>query len=139
MIRTAIVAAGLSTLLLAQGAYGQGTSGARRPAPQPQRGQGQRVQAPPQRYQPSRPTISPYLNLLRQNESPVPNYYSFVRPQLQTQERYQQQQAINFQQQTAIGTLDEQVLQMTQPAAATGGGGNFRQYSHFYPGLGVSP
>ena len=32
------------------------------------------------RFEPSRPTISPYLNLFRFNDSNVPNYQSLVRP-----------------------------------------------------------
>ncbi|TWT33763.1 hypothetical protein KOR34_35970 [Posidoniimonas corsicana] len=52
----------------------------------------------PQRYQPSRPTVSPYMNLLRRNASPVPNYYSFVRP-MQRQAAFNQQQATFNQQQ----------------------------------------
>lgn len=133
MTRTSILTTGLLVFLLAQVAHaqapvGQGTRG--------QSPQSQRAQSPRTRYQPTRPTVSPYLNLLRPNESAVPNYYSFVRPQLQAQENQQRQQAINVQQQTAIGTLDREVLQITQPAARTGGGGNFRQYSHFYPALG---
>ncbi len=43
------------------------------------RGQAQR------RYQPNSPTVSPYLNLLRTNLGPLPNYHSLVRPQLNQQ------------------------------------------------------
>jgi hypothetical protein len=31
----------------------------------------------------SRPTVSPYLNLLRPNGGPLPNYYSLVRPEIE--------------------------------------------------------
>lgn len=41
------------------------------------------------------PTVSPYLNLFREEQGatdPVPSYYTFVRPQLEQQASYQQQQ-----------------------------------------------
>jgi hypothetical protein len=34
------------------------------------------------RYAPTKPTVSPYLNLLRNDAGALPNYYSLVRPQL---------------------------------------------------------
>lgn len=40
-----------------------------------------------------RPPFSPYLNLLRQNGSPVINYYGLVRPQIQTQNALQSLQS----------------------------------------------
>jgi hypothetical protein len=47
-----------------------------------------------QRYEPSRPTVSPYVNLFRENNGIVPNYQSLVRPMLQQQQTniYQGQQ-----------------------------------------------
>jgi hypothetical protein len=47
-----------------------------------------------QRYEPARPTVSPYLNLFRENRGVIPNYQSLVRPQLQQQatNQYQAQQ-----------------------------------------------
>ena len=88
---------------------------------------------PTGKYQPSRPTISPYLNLLRRNPSPVPNYYSLVRPQLQQLDVNRRQQAVNLHQQGQLRTLDRQVLSITEsPAASTGTGAVFRNYSHYY-------
>jgi hypothetical protein len=63
------------------------------------------------RYQPSTPTVSPYLNLTRSNVGGLPNYYSLVRPQLQQQAFNNQQRAFNVQQ---------QALQMQQSAAVDG-------------------
>ncbi len=40
------------------------------------------------RYTPRTPTLSPYLDLLRNNTGTLPNYYTFVRPR-------QQQRAFN--------------------------------------------
>jgi hypothetical protein len=92
---------------------------------------------PPGRYQPSRPTISPYLNLLRRNAGPIPNYYSLVRPQLQQLDTNQRQQAFNSRQQDAVRSLDRQVLRIAEsPAAPTGTGAVFRNYSNYYPSLG---
>ena len=70
----------------------------------------------PQRYQPTRPTVSPYLNLLRRNNSVTPNYYSFVRP-------VQRQIAINQQQLTfqTMQTAELQRLQASVMQAQSGG------------------
>jgi hypothetical protein len=92
------------------------------------------------RYVPARPTVSPYLNLLRTNDSPIPNYYSLVRPQQQQYRFYEQQQLINQQQQTSLQTqqqglrtVQEGLLEMRQPQAkATGTGGRFMDYQHYY-------
>jgi len=43
----------------------------------------------------SGPTVSPYLNLFRDEQTTteaVPSYYTYVRPQLEQQAAYQQQQ-----------------------------------------------
>ena len=59
------------------------------------------------RYEPSRPTVSPYLNLFRQNDvNPfLPNYYSFVRPLQQQYQVNQQQQLLLQQQGQEIGQV----------------------------------
>jgi len=79
------------------------------------------------------PTVSPYLNLFREEQGatdPVPSYYTFVRPQLEQQASYQQQQR-------EIELLQRQV----QGGAATGrpitGGGTQARYfdtAQFYGG-----
>jgi hypothetical protein len=43
------------------------------------------AEAQARRYRPSRPTVSPYLNLLRPDVGPLPNYHALVRPQLEQQ------------------------------------------------------
>lgn len=65
------------------------------------------------RYQPSRPTISPYINLLRNNNSAVPNYYSFVRPMQQQMAFNQEQLQFQVRQNAAIREL--QAGQLTSP------------------------
>ena len=67
------------------------------------------------RYQPDRPTVSPYLNLLRSDVGPVTSYYGMVRPQLN-------QQAAN-----------------TTTTSGTGTGAVFRNRSHFFPSKQIGP
>lgn len=62
-----------------------------------------------QRYQPSRPTVSPYMNLLRNNNSPIPNYYSFVRP-------HQNQTAFNEQQLDLQSRQNGEILRLQADA-----------------------
>jgi hypothetical protein len=83
-----------------------------------------------QRYQPSTPTVSPYLNLFQNNRNgrfsrALPNYYSLVRPQLQQNEfnqaqlQIQQQQARSIQElQAGVGYLVQQ--QQTGQPVLTG-------------------
>jgi hypothetical protein len=96
--------------------------------------QGQAPAGPPPagRYQPSRPTVSPYLNLLRRNTGPLPNYYSLVRPQLQQLETNQRQQVLNTQQQGELRNLDRRLQITESPVASTGARSVFRNYSNFY-------
>lgn len=74
----------------------------------------------PQRYRPARPTVSPYLNLLRNNVSPLPNYYSLVRPQQYQLEVNRQQQALQLQQNTAIRQLQTGLLRTQTTGPVTG-------------------
>ncbi|HJS06116.1 MAG TPA: hypothetical protein VJ809_00605 [Pirellulales bacterium] len=99
-----------------------------------------RAQGRPGQYAPSRPTVSPYLNLLRRDAGPVTNYYTQVRPQQQQQAINQQQRSINLQQQSllqtqqqGLRTVQEGLLQIRQPEVnPTGTGGGFMNFSHFY-------
>ncbi|RIK74243.1 MAG: hypothetical protein DCC67_16870 [Planctomycetota bacterium] len=89
------------------------------------------------RYRPASPTVSPYLNLLRNNDiGGLPNYYSLVRPQLQQQQFNTQQQqfnrqqmALSAQQSAAIGTLSTQLQPMTSP---TGKGSGFMTEGRYF-------
>ncbi len=89
------------------------------------------------RYTPQRPTISPYLNLLRNDSGPLPNYYSLVRPQLNQQSFDNRILSTTRAQELQVRKLNE----VTDAAAAgpTGTGGTFgnlsqfRNRSHFYP------
>lgn len=83
----------------------------------------------------SRPTISPYLNLFRNDGGVVGNYYSLVRPM-------RQQQAFNAQQYQSVRGLERDVQRVDRavqagaqrPAdiPATGHTSTFMNFSHFY-------
>lgn len=78
----------------------------------------------------STPTISPYLNLFRdETENATPNYYAFVRPQ-------QDQYDANRQQQSQLQQLQRQVRQATyqSPATNVAGGARFGDTGRFYSG-----
>src|SRR5215475_15368192 len=68
-----------------------------------------------ERYTPSTPTVSPYLNLFQSNRNggPItrglPNYYSLVRPQLQQNRINKNQQQLIQQQNTVIDQLQQNV------------------------------
>lgn len=95
----------------------------------------------PQRYQPARPTVSPYLNLLRANPSSVPNYYSFVRPQQRQIAINRQQQEVLLRQNTAIRRLQNGPLQVDTSGPVSGTRSWFQQpgsrYS-FQNGTGIA-
>ncbi len=90
------------------------------------------------------PSVSPYLNLLRENRSFVPNYFTFVRPEVRQLET-------NMAQGAAIGQLETrqaQIMQMQQQLptgqtpplqtfpqmqSTTGHPTSFMNYLHYYP------
>jgi hypothetical protein len=73
------------------------------------------------RYEPNRPTVSPYLNLFRNdfNNGPLPNYQALVRPLQQQYETNQIQQRLLLQQNQAIRQLNTN-LDAVERRAATG-------------------
>ena len=89
-------------------------------------------------YRPSRPTISPWLNLYNRNPGPLGNYFTYVRPQMETREALQQQDTRIRQQGAGIQTLGQQVTSLEQqgPTAPTGTGAGFMNYSHYYSAQG---
>ena len=77
------------------------------------------------RYQPRTPTVSPYLNLTRQNNgSGLPNYYAFVRPQ-QNQQAINQREIALRQRQAGQLMRIESTLQRKSTANPTGVGSRF--------------
>ena len=94
----------------------------------------------PRRYQPSRPTISPYLNLFRPNFGAIPNYYAFVRPQLDQQAiNLQQGQAINSNTQSIARVADKAKQPLAPQGVPTGTASQFMTLSHFYPPHSTAP
>jgi hypothetical protein len=88
------------------------------------------------RYRPQRPTISPYLNLLRADNGPLPNYYSLVRPQL-NQQSFDNQMLLRSQEQAkSVRKLadfaDSSVAGPTGSASTFGNLSPFQNRSHFY-------
>ncbi len=74
----------------------------------------------------SRPTTSPYLNLLRSGSSAL-NYYNLVRPEFEFRNAYQGLQGQLTQQQNVVRELSEEGLPVTGHATL------FQNYSHYYP------
>lgn len=75
-----------------------------------------------------RPSVTPYLNLFRQDSLGQPSYYTLVRPQLE-------QQQINGRQDLAFRELDHAVAEERrerQTLPATGHPVRYRYFSHFY-------
>jgi hypothetical protein len=73
------------------------------------------------RYEPNRPTVSPYLNLFRNdfNNRALPNYQALVRPLQLQQDINQQQQRLLLQQNQALRQLNTN-LQNFEQRALTG-------------------
>lgn len=83
-----------------------------------------------------RPTVSPYLNLVRDDNGAAANYQTLVRPQME-------QIDFNRQQQTRLDRLDRQFqsfrnenaypIQGSEQLRETGHSTRFMNRSHFYP------
>jgi hypothetical protein len=92
-------------------------------------------------YQPTKPTLSPYLYLTRPDFGPFPNYQTYVEP-------YKNQQQFNLNQQTQITQLQQGQQQQQQqsqqsqfaPAqvAPTGVSATTGNLSHYYPSLNLA-
>jgi hypothetical protein len=107
------------------------------------------------RYEPNRPTVSPYLNLFRNdfNNRALPNYQALVRPLQLQQDINQQQQRLLLQQNRALQQLNTNLQDFEQRAvtgqlvAPTGKGSwflrpssraQFLNTSRFYSQAGTS-
>lgn len=92
-----------------------------------------------QRYQPSTPTVSPYLNLTRTNLSGLPNYYSLVRPQLNQRAFNQQQLQTQARQAQTLDQLRADVQGSLTPTGKNAGfmtlgqSGAFLDTTRYYP------
>ena len=89
--------------------------------------------AKPFNYTTAGPTITPYLNLFRdEDQRAAPNYYTFVRP-------LQEQAAANRAQQMQFQQLQRQIQQTASPAGSVSrgsvaGGARYGDTSHYYQG-----
>ncbi|HJQ81921.1 MAG TPA: hypothetical protein VJ828_18290 [Lacipirellulaceae bacterium] len=71
------------------------------------------------RYEPSRPTVSPYLNLFRNDgfdNRAIPNYQALVRPLQQQYQTNQEQKRLLLQQNRALQQLNSNVQNFEQRA-----------------------
>jgi hypothetical protein len=71
------------------------------------------------RFEPSRPTVSPYLNLFRFNNSVIPNYQSLVRPEQQALRFRNDQQRLDRQQQQSLQQLQQSIHVLQEPPVTT--------------------
>lgn len=94
----------------------------------------------------NRPTVSPYVNLANRNTGfGMPNYFTYVRPQLERQQRQMSQRRQTAQMQQQLNQVQSQVARSSQQATGmmlTGrqgwsarGGTRFGSYLNFYPGM----
>lgn len=89
-------------------------------------------------YSPYRPTTSPYLNLLRFNTGPLPNYHSFVLPQLE-QQRFQRQTELELRENAIRFSQRQPMIEQSGPIGIrhtgvypTGVHGQYQYYSHYF-------
>ncbi|MBC8876221.1 MAG: hypothetical protein H8E44_42890 [Planctomycetes bacterium] len=86
------------------------------------------------RYQPSRPTTSPYLNLGRTDSGVVDNYNAFVRPEQEMRDAMRLQQNAIRTQGTDLSLLEQRMSPgrrgVSRPASRAS---VFMNYLHYYP------
>jgi hypothetical protein len=82
----------------------------------------------------TRPTISPYFNLYRQDAAAVDNYNAFVRPEMELRSTMGRQQMTIMRQGTNINAI-QQYMSGRQGGISrtTTGASVFMDYSHYYP------
>ena len=101
------------------------------------------------RYQPSTPTVSPYLSLNRANAGGLPNYYALVRPLSRQRQVNLQTQRLQLHQSASLQQLGQSQIQLSQqPSQAvtgtasrymtTGRHFGYRNTLQFYPAVSSS-
>jgi len=89
-----------------------------------------------QQYLNTRPTVSPYLNLLRsRGDTGLPNYQSIVRPQLQARQNQARQQQQMARMQQDLRQLRDSRVNREGQQTLTGHPTRFMEHLHYYPGL----
>jgi hypothetical protein len=87
------------------------------------------------RYQPRRPTFSPYHDYFRQDTGLLDQYNTFVVPRRRLTSDMSQMQGTIDSQQAEIDSLNRQLLQINGTLAGpTGKAGTFMNYGRYYPG-----
>lgn len=86
----------------------------------------------PSRYTPARPTFGEAFNYARDDVGLLTPYQTFVQPQRQLRYTLEAQQNQIATQQAEIGRLTTDLETATEGATATGKGGSYMNYSHFY-------
>ena len=82
----------------------------------------------------SRPPLSPWLSLFNENRGGIlPNYQTFVVPQMQVQREFAQQERQIQQQQAQINKALN--APKNRPSYSPSRGAGYRQYLHYYQGL----
>ncbi len=89
----------------------------------------------PGRYQSrSGPTITPYLDYFRQDNTVLGPYHTFVRPRAQLRETQRQLDSRLQLEANRNSNLQREFQQLRESAARpTGSGATFMNYSHYYP------
>jgi hypothetical protein len=82
-----------------------------------------------------RSSVSPWMGLFQRNPGPLGNYNSYVRPQLDLQDTFRQQNFAIQRQGTGIQALNRTLSEMERSASVrpTGTNSVFMDYSHYYP------
>ncbi len=88
-----------------------------------------------------RPTFSPYLNLLRADTGVLPNFQQFVQPEVRLLNALQRQDREIRRNQEQVRTVNQRIdsIRSQGGVAPTGVRGEFRNFSHFFPGLNSTP
>lgn len=90
----------------------------------------------------NRPTVSPYLNLLRTDTGAIfPNYHTLVRPRLEERRALAEQSARIQNMSRRLNQVQREVERGRGPNGEliTGHPTRFGNYSHFFPELGIPP
>lgn len=94
------------------------------------------AQQGPARYQPTRRTISPYLNLGGAQFGAVPNYFSLVRPTLQVDSALRtaaRERAVGSQRISLMEARSGSASVLSSRGTARAPRSSYLQYSHYYP------
>lgn len=83
----------------------------------------------------SRPTVSPYLNLLNNNSLGFPNYQTLVRPEIDARDAIVRQGASLQQLQQQFRESSGGGRQYAPGQSRTGHGSRYMNYSHYYSGI----